>query len=139
MIDCTFIGDSIAVGTHMRRPDCVAYAKSGINTQQWNRSYLSGDIVSGTVIISIGSNDHKHINTRKELQKTRAAVKASRVFWILPHGNAKTSGVSIEEVQSIVREIAAQHGDVVLPIQKISSDGVHPSAAGYKELARQTR
>lgn len=133
------LGDSIAVGTHQQRPECVAYAKGGWNTWQWNRDYLKNDLTASTVIISLGSNDHRGIKTRDELLKMRAKVKGSRVFWILPHGNLKASGVPIEHIQNIVHDIAQQHGDIVLPIARVQPDNIHPSWAGYKELARRTR
>jgi lysophospholipase L1-like esterase len=139
MIECLIVGDSIAVGTHQARPECVAYAKGGWNTKQWNRDYLKNDLAANTVIISLGSNDHKYINTEAELSKMRAKVKASRVFWILPAGNLKGSEVNIQWIQGLVREIARQHGDTVLPINRLQKDGIHPSWAGYKELADKTK
>ncbi len=139
MIDCLVLGDSIAVGTHQQRPECVAYAKGGWNTWQWNRDYLKNDLTAKTVIISLGSNDHKHINTRKELEKMREKVKGSRVFWILPHGNLKASEVPIEQIQNIIRDIAGKYGDVVLPITRVQPDNIHPSWAGYKEIAKETK
>lgn len=131
MLDCLIIGDSIAVGTHQFRPECVAYAKGGWNTWQWNRDYLKNDLTANTVIISLGSNDHQGIKTRKELETMRAKVKGSRVFWILP--------AIKEPIQNIVKEIAQVNGDTVLPITRLQKDGVHPSWAGYKELASKTK
>lgn len=131
MIDCLILGDSIAVGTHQFRPECVAYAKGGWNTWQWNRDYLKNDLTANTVIISLGSNDHQGIKTRKELETMRAKVKGSRVFWILP--------AIKEPIQNIVKEIAQANGDTVLPITRLQKDGVHPSWAGYKELASKTK
>ncbi len=139
MFDCLILGDSIAVGTHQQRPECVAYAKGGWNTWQWNRDYLKNDLTAKTVIISLGSNDHKYINTEAELLKLRNKVKGSKVFWILPAGNLKASEVNIQYIQTLVRHIAEQYGDVVLPITRLQKDGIHPSWAGYKELADKTR
>ena len=139
MIDCLILGDSIAVGTHQFRPECVAYAKGGWNTWQWNRGYLKNDLTANTVIISLGSNDHKGVKTYDELQKLRSKVKGSRVFWILPAGNLKAGGVAIETIQHLVKEVAAQHGDIVLPITRLQPDGIHPSWAGYKQLAEKTK
>ena len=139
MIDCLILGDSIAVGTHTQRPECVAYAKGGINSWQWHKMFSKNDLTANTVIISLGSNDHKGVKTYDELQKLRAKVKATKVFWILPNGNLKASGVPIETIQHLVKEIAAQHGDTVLPITRVSNDNIHPSWAGYKDLAEKTR
>lgn len=139
MIDCLVLGDSIAVGTQLQRQECVSYSKGGINSWQWNRMFADKTISANTVIISLGSNDHKHVKTQRELETMRARVKASRVFWILPHGNLKGSEVPIEKIQNIVKEIAAQYGDVVLPITRVQVDNIHPSWAGYKELAEKTK
>lgn len=139
MIDCMIVGDSIAVGTHMQRPECIAYSKGGINTWQWNKTFSSKNLSSETVIISLGSNDHKGVNTQKELETIRAKVKAARVFWILPAGNLKAGGVSIEAIQQVVKDIAAKNGDVVIPITRLQKDGIHPSWQGYKDIAEKTK
>ena len=139
MLECLIIGDSIAVGTHMIRRECVSYAKSGWNSQQWNRNYLKNDLTAETVIISLGSNDHKHTDTESELIKLREKVKGKRVFWILPAGNSKDNQVSIQYIQLIVKEIAKKYGDTVLPITRLSKDSIHPSWAGYKELAEKSK
>ena len=139
MIDCIILGDSIAVGTHAQRPECVSYSKGGINSWQWHKIFGKNELAASTVIISLGSNDHKYIKTYDELQKLRAKVKATKVFWILPNGNLKGSEVNIEVIQHFVREIATQNGDVVLPITRISKDTIHPSQAGYLELAAKTK
>jgi lysophospholipase L1-like esterase len=140
MLECLILGDSIAVGTHQARPECVAYAKGGWNTWQWNREYLKKDLSARTVIISLGSNDHKGIRTKAELQRLREKVgTTARVFWILPHGNLKASEVSIEHIQQLVKSIAAEYSDIVLPITRVSKDNIHPSWAGYRELAEKTK
>jgi len=132
MIDCLVLGDSIAVGTHQFRPECVAYAKGGWNTWQWNRDYLKNDLTAKTVIISLGSNDHKGVKTKAELQRIREKVGSkARVFWILP--------AIKPDIQEIVKTMAQEYGDTVLPITRLQKDGVHPSWAGYKELAEKTR
>jgi hypothetical protein len=61
MLDCLIVGDSIAVGTAMARPECVAYAKGGWNSWQWNKDYLAKASAqpARTIIISLGANDHK--------------------------------------------------------------------------------
>lgn len=132
MIDCLILGDSIAVGTHQFRPECVAHAKGGWNTWQWNRDYLKNNLTARTVIISLGSNDHKGVRTKAELQRIREKVGPNtRVFWILP--------AIKPEIQDIVKSMATEYGDTVLPITRLQKDGVHPSWAGYKDLAEKTR
>jgi lysophospholipase L1-like esterase len=131
MIDCLIVGDSIAVGTHQFRPECRVHAKVGINSSQWNRQNSSRDLTAKTLIISLGSNDHAGVRTMWELQQLRARADAKRVFWILP--------AIKPDVQDMVRIIARDHGDVILPIPNLQADKVHPSGVGYKKLAEQTR
>ena len=131
MIDCLIVGDSIAVGTHQFKPECVAYAKGGINSWQWNKQNADRKLNANTVIISLGSNDHAGVRTLWELQQLRAKVEAARVFWILP--------AIKPNIQEMVRTIAKANGDIVLPIQNLQPDKVHPSWAGYKKLAEQTK
>jgi hypothetical protein len=88
------------------------------------------------VIISLGSNDHKYIKTQAELERLRDKITASRVYWVLPRGNNPKGGLPIEEVQRIIKVIAALHGDTVIPIDRVQSDGIHPSWAGYKQIAK---
>jgi hypothetical protein len=143
MIECLILGDSIAVGTAQYRPECAVYAKGGINSWQWRKNYLQRDWgilpQSKTVIISLGSNDHKNVRTIMELQQIRKAVQADRVFWILPHGNNPAGGIEVEWIQAFVKVVAGENGDTVLPITRVQADNIHPSAAGYRELAEQTR
>jgi lysophospholipase L1-like esterase len=132
MLDCLIVGDSIAVGTAHVRQECVSYSKGGINSWQWvNQNIGKTPLHAKTVIISLGSNDHKGVKTEKELETIRELTKADRVFWILP--------AIKPNIQDIVKKVAAQHGDVVLPITRLQKDGIHPSWAGYKELAEKTK
>ncbi len=137
MIDCMIIGDSIAVGTAMARPDCVSYSRGGWNSWQWNKDYLSvaSSKPAKTLIISLGANDHKGVKTEEELRKMRSTVKADRVFWIDPGQDRKPI-----PHDAIVR-IAKEYGDTIIPRPKdhMSGDGVHPTGRGYKILGEQTR
>jgi lysophospholipase L1-like esterase len=131
MIDCLIVGDSIAVGTHRVRPECVSLSRGGINSRDWNKQNAGNSVAARTVIISLGSNDYKGIETEAELQKLRTLTKADRVFWILP--------AIKPHIQKIVNNIAQENGDVVLPIISLQKDGVHPDAKGYRALANSTR
>ena len=83
-----------------------------------------------TVIISLGSNDHSGVRTKAELQRIREKVGVAKVFWILPAVKP--------HIQSHIREIAEQYNDIVLPFTP-SSDKVHPTTQGYRELAKATK
>lgn len=131
MLECLILGDSIAVGTAQARPECVSLSKGGINSHQWVNKNVGNNISAKTVIISLGSNDHKYVKTESELRTIRQLTHADRVYWILP--------AIKPDVQEIVRKVAAENNDVVLPITRLQKDGVHPSSAGYQELARATR
>jgi hypothetical protein len=131
MLECLIVGDSIAVGTAHFRPECVALAKSGINSHDWNKKNAGNSIAARTVIISLGSNDTAHVRTIWELTQLRERVEAGRVFWILP-ANKK-------DVREFVELVAKDFGDTVLPIRGLSKDGVHPTYSGYRDLAKATR
>jgi lysophospholipase L1-like esterase len=131
------IGDSIAVGTAMARPECVSHSRGGWNSWQWNKDYLevTKNKPTKTLIISLGANDHKGVKTEEELRKMRAAVKADKVFWISPGKERKPIA------QDAIERIAKEYGDIVLdrPMNHMSADGVHPTGKGYKELAEKTK
>ena len=137
-LECLIIGDSIAVGTKQFAPACHMQAKGGINTWQFNKMF-PGSFYADSVIISLGSNDHKYVKTYDELFEMRQRVGARLVFWILPAGNLKASNVPIEKIQSIVKEIASYYGDTVIPITKLQPDGIHPSWSGYEEILDKTK
>ena len=132
MLDCLIVGDSIAVGTSQVRTECVSYSKGGINSHQWVNQYIGKTpLQAKTVIISLGSNDHKYVKTESELETIRQLTKADRVYWILP--------AIKPNIQEIVKKVAEKYGDTILPITRLQKDGVHPRWAGYKELADKTK
>jgi lysophospholipase L1-like esterase len=140
MLECLIVGDSIAVGIATVKPECVSYSKGGINSKQWvNQNIQKTPLVAKNVIISLGSNDHKYVKTESELRTIRQLTKAERVYWVLPAGNLKASEVDIQHIQSVVQQVAKEYGDIVLPITRLQKDGIHPSWAGYKELAEKTK
>ena len=131
MLDCLILGDSIAVGIAQQRPECRVYAKVGINSRAWVDKNITKELSADTVIISLGSNDYKKINTLKELFTIRNVVSAKRVYWIVP--------AIKPEVQEMVDIVADKFEDIVIHINKVSSDGVHPTTAEYKRLAEVTK
>ena len=131
MLDCLIVGDSIAVGTADVKMECESYAVGGINSHDWNRRFQNKSLISEAVIISLGSNDIKHLNTEQELVNLRKRVGAKRVYWILPANKPHK--------QEVVKRIAQTHGDIILPIKHISKDHVHPTPLGYRELAKEIK
>lgn len=136
-MDCLILGDSIAVGTAMFKKECVSISKGGINSQQYNKKVAGMELYSNSVLISLGSNDHKWVKTKQELEKLRKNIKATNVYWVLPEGNLPAGGVSIDEIRRIVLEVSEEYGDIVIPIMHLSKDGIHPTGVGYKEIAEQ--
>ena len=119
------IGDSIGVGVSHVRKECVSTAVGGINSWQANQYNSNKKVVAKTVIISLGSNDHKGVKTEAELRKLRTNTTADRVYWILP--------AIKPDIQEIVRTIAADWKDMVLPISE-TTDKVHPTMRSYREI-----
>lgn len=134
MLECLIIGDSIAVGTKMFAPtECVSYAKGGWNTWQWNKRWGKTPLEAKTVVISLGTNDHKYINTLKELYKVRYRIRSQKVVWIMPPCNKKFCKPG---VNNDVAQIASDFGDRIIGTSFVQPDGIHPSWRGYKQLVR---
>ena len=132
MWECLIVGDSIAVGTQRFRPECAVYAKGGYNSGQWNKSFSDKfPLEAKTVVISLGSNDHAGVKTEAELIRIRRASFADRVFWIVP--------AIKPHIQEIVKDIAHKNGDIIVSITRLQPDGIHPSWAGYKNIAENTK
>ena len=136
MIECLIMGDSLAVGVGQIRKECVTHAVSGINSYNYvNRHVLhtKGNTEAKTVIISLGSNDMKTVDTYEELDTLRQLVKADRVYWILP--NIK------ETKRRAVWDVANKYKDWVIDARGYdrSPDTVHPTYNGYKGIANETR
>lgn len=131
MLECLIIGDSIAVGTKMFRPECTSYSRSGISSQGWNVQYLHNNLNADTVIISLGSNDQSSVVTKRELLKIRSKVRANRVYWIMP--------AIKPDMQNVVRQIALDFKDNIIYINQLSADKVHPTSNGYKIIAQQSK
>jgi lysophospholipase L1-like esterase len=132
MLECLILGDSIAVGTKMVAPThCVSYAHSGWNSKHWNDVYLhTKQLDANTVVISLGSNDIRYLNSEKELNKLRKQIQAKRVVWIVP---------AIKPAkQAIVKKIASQYGDSTVTIKSLSKDGVHPTFTGYRRIVKDS-
>ena len=135
MLECLIVGDSIAVGVSQVRPECQSIAKSGINSRDWSTKHLQKLKPARTLVISLGANDYRGINTEGHVRAIRTNAQADRVFWLLPSERLKPGQVEA------VRQVAEEFGDTVIPRPEsnISADGVHPTYRGYRILADQTR
>lgn len=133
MLECLILGDSIAVGTKMFRPECADYAQGGITSLGWNKKFGNNDLSADTVIISLGTNDWIKADTYGMLMNIRTKIKGKRVFWILPNEESKPL------IVHQVHEVANQFNDTVLPTTRWQPDKIHPSWAGYKSLADRTK
>jgi lysophospholipase L1-like esterase len=133
MFECIIAGDSIGVGIANVKKECVAYVQGGINSYQWlNKNIKNTPMVANHVIISLGSNDHKYVKTEEELRVIRKLTKADRVYWVMPSDKFPAA-------QSAVWHVANENNDMILGTKRMQTDGIHPSWAGYKELAEKAR
>ncbi len=130
MLECLILGDSIGVGVANIRKECVAYVQGGINSYQWlNKNIQNTPLQARHVIISLGSNDHKGIKTEEELRTIRKLTNAHRVFWVMPSSK-------FPRQQEAIWHIANEYQDTILKTERMQTDGIHPSWAGYKEIAK---
>lgn len=125
MIECLILGDSIAVGTHSAKPECVVQAQVGINSRNFNKKY-NRDFAAKIVVISLGSNDYKNIKTINELIDLRNRVHADKVYWIVPANDL--------DIQVAVENVANMFEDWTIRIPHLSPDGVHPTTKGYQRI-----
>ena len=136
MLECLILGDSLAVGLGQVRTECSTYARPGINSYDYTNRHIlhtNGNTQAKNVIISLGSNDTKNINTFEELDTLRQLVKADRVYWILP--------AIKENKRQAVQKVAERYKDIIVDARQstLSTDGVHPTSKGYKLLAEKTK
>lgn len=136
MLECLIIGDSIAVGTKMFAPtECVSYSKGGYNTWQWNKKWGKTPLEAKTVVISLGTNDHKGIKTYKELEKVRYRIKSMKVVWVMPPCNDKFCKPT---VNASVLLLASKYHDYTISTSYVQPDHIHPSWRGYKEIVKKS-
>jgi lysophospholipase L1-like esterase len=131
MIDCAILGDSIAVGVHYQRPECYYRAVSGISSSSFIRRFPDR-VSANKVLISLGSNDGNANDTRAALETLRGLITDGEVTWLLSANNPAA--------YDIARAIAVRYRDRVLEVGSVvGRDRVHPTAAGYRELANGWR
>ncbi len=131
MLECLIIGDSIAIGTRVHLAKCEVVAESGISSKGYNYKFGNTNTGARSVIISLGSNDHRNIKTKQELESIRSKIVSDNVYWILP---------AIKPlVQEAVREVAKDNNDTIIEIKHLQQDKVHPSAKGYKQIISEIK
>ncbi len=130
MLECLILGDSIGVGISHYRKECVAYVKSGINSDRFLKTYPIPSEHSRTPIISLGTNDTSLVDTYENLHKLRLKVHTDRVVWIVPSKALKSSQ------NATVKRLAREFGDSTISItsNQLSADKIHPTGSGYKAL-----
>ena len=124
MLDCLILGDSIAVGVGMARPECMTIAEVGITSDDFAYAY-HGPPGAVRVIVCLGSNDKG--DSSEALSYLRQRING-QVIWILPARRYQ---------QAPVRKLAQRFGDRTVSIPSVRRDGVHP--ADYRRLADLTR
>jgi lysophospholipase L1-like esterase len=130
------VGDSIAVGTQAAMPQCELVGRGGINSFQFGTIFASKILKKDVVVISLGSNDNLYTQSKYELMKVRGRIDAMQVYWIMPQGVSVGNGVELVLIQDIVRSVAGIYKDPIITFTP-SSDGVHPTTAGYKKIASE--
>jgi hypothetical protein len=130
LIHCLVLGDSIAVGVGMARPDCETVAKVGITSKAYVQTMLE-PADAQTLIVSLGANDDGSVDTAENLRALRRAVRAQSVVWLLP-------GLK-DPQRAIIRQVAASYGDRVIDTRpQAGPDHLHPTGAGYRYIAEET-
>ena len=125
------IGDSIAVGTRVHLSKCEVVAESGISSKGYNYKFGNTSTDARSVIISLGSNDHRNIKTKQELESLRSKIVSDKVYWILP---------AIKPlVQEAVRQVAKDNNDTIIQIKHLQEDKIHPTAKGYKQIISEIK
>lgn len=134
MVPCVVLGDSIAVGIGLYRPECETVAKVGITSARYIDTLLVHH-TAGAAIISLGVNDDQTVPTLADLRRVRAEVTARQVVWIIP--NVK------DFARNAVRQVALENGDATLDLRRyagfIAPDHVHPTGRGYLLIAGNLR
>ena len=128
MLHCAILGDSLAQGVALLRPDCLSDTRVGISSA----SYVSAHVVSVTVqtaLLSLGVNDGPPtVETVKHLLTLRRGVRSQQVYWMLPARSDETRGM--------IQVIARIHGDTVIETRgSTGPDGLHLTGSAYRRVA----
>ena len=138
MLDCLILGDSIAQGIAQQRKECMVIAEKGVTSEMFKYEIINNPEFTKkiwkTMVISLGTNDQHWDVTEIYLRLLRERVKGDRVWWILPQPR-------FVKARNAVRLVADTYGDQVLEVPEkiLDKDKIHPTGAGYKQLAEQTK
>ena len=138
MLDCLILGDSIAQGIAAQRTECMVIAQKGATSDQFKYETINNPDFTHkhwkTMVISLGTNDSHWEVTEIYLRILRERVKGDRVWWILPQPR-------FVKARNAVLMVADTYGDQTLEVPEkiLERDKIHPTAAGYKLLAEQTK
>ncbi len=133
MLDCLIIGDSIAQGMRLVEPQCAYYATPGLTTIGWLKKYAPLPLNAKYTLISLGTNDYEKANTYEHLKKVRSGIKGEHVYWIAPNAKSKP------RAHALVQQVSQEFGDTIIGTTRWQADKIHPSWAGYKQIAQAFR
>lgn len=121
-MDCTVIGDSIAVGvSQYMKCELMAQVGRATSTQASMMKWVNRE----TVVISLGSNDPTSPTLLQDLRRVRASVVAERVVWLVPYNRSAARAVY---------RVAEERRDAIVDLRLFQTkDNVHPS--NYREVA----
>lgn len=127
MIDCVYIGDSIAVGLQQLEHRCAVHAMVGASSTFITKHYKGYDATDHAVI-SMGSNDPYSPDLLENAIKLRKSLHVKTVIWILPYNKMASANIQI---------VARLYGDIVVDLSPIpTKDGIHPNYERVHERIR---
>ena len=129
-MNCTIVGDSLAVGVANYAPQCEALARVGIGSGEYLRAYAQ-PISGERVVISLGANDGPNAETLENLMLLRGRITAREVFWLLPSRS--------NQARSAIHAAARAFGDHLIDTQPVAGpDGLHLSGRAYQAVSQLT-
>ena len=144
---CLFAGDSLAVGMS-RAANQRSVAISGISTGHQSILLAVRRAAPGTIVfVSTGTNDTVSATSAAARVSSEARVRGVRLVWLLPpcYKSASLDARSRKRAAEIAAA-AASAGVETVALRELnagacdaprSSDGIHFTARGYRELVEQ--
>ena len=128
MIDCAYIGDSIAVGLEQQDRRCELHARVGASSRFIVNNY-TGRGGDDYTVISIGSNDSDPATVYRNASRLRATLNSRKVIWVLPYNR--------EMANILIRLIHTRYSrDTYIDLSPFrSNDRVHPSS--YRNVSER--